>query len=73
MRDAKQTAFINQWEVVRIHDGSQCLIGHVSSHPNQSQFHSHVQQTSRLVSIDEEAKIAETENTIYTLGDKLPQ
>lgn len=61
----KQTARIDDWSVF-----GDSLIGHVSSHPNQNNFNNLYQRTSQIIHLDRERKIAETLNTIYTLGDE---
>ena len=61
---SKQTARIERW----VKHGP-CLTGVVLDHPKQETFSGHIQVTSRLLWIDEEARLAETENTIYALGE----
>lgn len=61
---SKQTARIERW----VNHG-QCLTGVVLDHPNQETFSGGIQVTSRLLWIDEAARMAETVNTIYTLGE----
>lgn len=64
---SKQTARIENW----MRSGNQ-LIGSVRDHARQGDFNpNHVQRTSDLISFDEEAGVAETLNTIYTLGKKI--
>ena len=58
----KQKASIKDWIVTNNY-----LVGRVIDHPNQKNFLGEYQRTSTLVSIDIEAGIAETQNTIYTL------
>ncbi len=65
----KQTARIDNWRI-REWEGKKYLVGRVSEHPMQDSFSSQLQNTSDLVSIDEEKGIAETLNTLYTLGSK---
>lgn len=65
----KQTAHIEDWFVADTAGGNQCLIGKVTKHPKQDTFKTTAQQTSNLVRLDRAAKTAETENTIYTLGN----
>lgn len=65
----KQTAHIDNWRI-REWAGEHYLVGRVSNHPNQASFLSQLQNTSTLISIDEEKGIAETMNTLYTLGAK---
>lgn len=62
----KQTARIDNWFVL-----GDRLCGTVTEHPRQGEFFEQGQITSPIVSIDEENNIAETKNTIYTLGQKL--
>lgn len=64
----KQTAYIDNWREESIFPYGTCLIGRVTKHELQHQFHSDKQATSRLISIDREKGVAETINTIYTLG-----
>ncbi len=66
----KQTAKISDWFVAKTPDGHELLIGHVTDHPRQADFKAKYQSTSVLVKLDMVAKIAETSNTIYTLGDQ---
>lgn len=62
----KQTAQIDDWRLI-----AGCLWGHVRKHPKQELFNpASVQMTSQIVSLNEDTGIAETENTIYTLGTK---
>lgn len=64
----KQTAHIDDWFVATTPTGHSCLIGQVSKHPKQADFKTKAQQTSNLIKFDPEAKTAETDNTLYTLG-----
>lgn len=66
---SKQTAHIENWRI-REWAGEQYLVGRISNHPNQASFLSQLQNTSTLISIDEEKGVAETVNTLYTLGSK---
>lgn len=65
----KQTARIDNWRI-REWAGKHYLVGRVSEHPMQNSFISQLQNTSDLLSIDEDKGIAETVNTLYTLGSK---
>lgn len=47
------------------------LVGEVRDHPNQDQFQSTQQVTSRVVKFCPEQGYAETQNTIYDLGKSL--
>lgn len=60
---AKPQAYIEDWQEF---DG--CLVGTVSRHPRQGEFHAHSQITSPIVSLDRAAGRAETANTVYVLG-----
>lgn len=64
---SKQTARIDKW--VKTPNGS-ALVGMVSCHPRQDEFEAKLQITSPLVKFNEKEGVAETMNTIYTLGDK---
>lgn len=64
----KQTAYIDDWSEVNTFPYGTCLIGRVTKHERQHEFHSDKQATTRLVNIDREKGVAETLNTIYTLG-----
>ncbi len=64
----KQKAHIENWSVQNAYGGGTYLIGTISKHPKQYIFHSDLQATSLLKSLDRESKTAETQNTIYTLG-----
>ena len=67
----KQTARIENWVKIKGYLGGEFLEGKVLDHPKQANFdYWDWQHTSRLASIDEEKGIAETLNTIYTLGKK---
>lgn len=68
----KPVAHIEDWILVGNND-HRSLIGAVSNHERQAEFGMPYQRTSRLVSIDEEAKVAETANTWYTLGNKFDE
>jgi hypothetical protein len=60
------TARISGWTIHKDH--ADCyLIGVISAHPRQHEFHRERQQTSSLRSIDFEKRIAITQNTVYTL------
>jgi hypothetical protein len=64
----KQTARIENWNVI---EGalSSFMYGQVFDHPNE-ELNGEYAYTSKLVSLDEEMGIAETNNTVYTLGKK---
>lgn len=63
----KGTAHIESW--VKYGEGKYSyLIGVVSKHPRQDEFSTKYQQTSNLVSFDPANGVAETANTVYTLG-----
>ena len=67
----KQTARIENWVKIKGYLGHDFLEGTVLDHPQQEyldRWGTH--HTSELVSIDEEKGVAETLNTIYTLGKK---
>jgi hypothetical protein len=66
----KPTAHIENWMRIPTMYGHAYLMGTVSDHPRQSEFRAKEQITSQLVSFDEEAGVAETRNTRYTLGKK---
>ena len=66
----KQTARIENWVKIKGYLGGEFLEGTVLDHPKQAYFYGDMQHTSELVSIDEEKGVAETLNTIYTLGKK---
>lgn len=62
----KQTAYLENWTVVRLGDGSLQLRGNVYCHPG---FHDGTFiYTSRVRNLNREHKTVETENTFYTLG-----
>lgn len=69
---AKQTAHIEDWEIIpHPIGGADCLCGIVSQHPEpmaNSWTAADRSTTSPLVRISKEAGIAETRNTFYTLG-----
>ncbi len=64
----KQTAHIDDWEVLNHPSGCRVLVGCISAHPRQEIFRTARQQTSKLLSLDDANGTAETLNTIYTLG-----
>lgn len=66
----KNTARIDDWQVVPIYPEGEALIGKITEHTRQYLFTKERQITSKLVRLDETEKIAETLNTIYTLGEK---
>ena len=68
---AKQTAHIDDWSEENLYLGGTCLVGRVTKHARQDEFYSDRQATSRLISIDREKGLAETQNTIYTLGKEI--
>lgn len=60
----KGTARIDNW-----YKHGNNLIGRISNHPNQQNFHSELGQiTSDLVAFEPEHNRAETQNTYYELG-----
>lgn len=59
----KPTAHIENW----VWDGYS-IIGTISKHPRQEQFKAEFQRTSEVVCFDVAKGIAETRNTVYTLG-----
>lgn len=61
----KPHAHIEDWSYT-----GHTLVGRISKHPNQSNFRSELQRTSEVIFFDPSNKIAETENTIYTLGTR---
>jgi len=61
----KNTARIDNWFIV-----GNCLWGNVTEHSVRQFDPDNLQRTSDIVRIDEEAGIAETLNTHYTLGNK---
>ena len=65
----KKTARIDDWEVQSIL-GDDYLIGRISNHERQPEFKTNRQITSRLKKIDRIERMAETENTIYFLGEE---
>lgn len=63
---SKPTAHIEDWYYEK---SANVLIGKVKNHPNQHQFSPDgFQQTSKVLKLDKENNLAETKNTIYTLG-----
>lgn len=64
-KNNKPEAHIENWGHFR--NG---LLGMVSKHPRQEEFHTELQNTSRLVELNEEEGWAETNNTFYTLGKR---
>lgn len=62
---SKNTARIDNWYKI-----GNCLWGNVSEHSVREFDPNNVQRTSNLVNFDEEAGVAETENTHYILGEK---
>lgn len=67
----KQTAHIDNWSEENTYPYGTCLVGHITKHARQTQFHSDRQATSTVISIDREKGVAETMNTIYTLGKEI--
>lgn len=66
---AKQKARIEEWRLM-----GGCLWGYVKGHSEQDSFTpNRLQVTSQIISLNEDTGIAETENTIYTLGTKLKE
>ena len=61
----KHTARIDNWFVV-----GNCLWGNVSKHSLREFDPDNIQRTSDILSIDENAGVAETANTHYKLGKK---
>lgn len=66
---SKPTAKIENWTVYEGAYGD-FLVGTITEHPRQ-ELVGHECHTSLLVSIDREKGIAETRNTIYTLGKEV--
>lgn len=66
----KPVAHIENWTELTLFPYGTCLVGRVSKHQNQHHFFSEQQQTSRIININRETKLAETVNTIYTLGEE---
>lgn len=60
----KATAQIDDW--CKFGDS---LIGRVTNHSRQTSFKSPLQQTSKILRMDD--KECETQNTVYTLGKPL--
>jgi hypothetical protein len=60
----KPQAHLDKW-----YKAGNCLVGMVSGHPRQDEFLYHFQKTSPLVSFEPDKALAETENTIYHLGE----
>jgi hypothetical protein len=59
-------AYINNWQY-----SLGGLVGSVSDHPRQNEFHSLYQRTSPIARMDDENEgWAETRNTFYILGNK---
>ena len=67
----KQKARLEKWTVIEAAQIS-WLEGVVYDHPN-THLNGHRCHTSALISLDETGGTAETQNTIYTLGDKLAE
>ena len=67
---AKQTAHIEDWDVVRNADNTLSLEGRVSDHPHQDTFKAERQRTSPVILLDQAKSVAETRNTHYTLGKR---
>ena len=63
-------AHIDKWRIISL-GHCEVLEGMVSGHPNQANFGSRRVTTSRLLHIEVEAGTAETQNTMYTLGERL--
>lgn len=63
---SKQHARLENW--MKVGDS---LIGQIREHPRQEDFKKEFQRTSRLVRFDPDSGVAETENTLYTLGAAL--
>ena len=61
----KHTARIDNWFMV-----GNCLWGNVSKHSLREFDPDNIQRTSEVVSINENAGVAETDNTHYTLVKK---
>lgn len=66
MSETKPTADIEGASFIHMHDGWH-MMGRISNHDRQSDFHSPVQMTSKLLRIDFENNTAETLNTHYRL------
>ena len=62
----KPRARIEDWIYSKKHS---CLIGKVTYHPNQESFKKTFQVTSKVLRLDRKNKVAETQNTIYELGN----
>lgn len=66
-----QTAHINNWTLHKDFEGNPSFLeGEITGHVAQEHFHSAMQRTSSLLSFDEEKGVAESQNTMYTLGTK---
>lgn len=65
----KARARIDNWTRIKGHT-SDVLIGNVSGHIRQDEFHAVFQRTSQIVRFSPEINECETLNTIYTLGKK---
>ncbi len=66
---AKPTAFIEGWSIIGV-GALRHLMGRVSQHQRQDEFHAPYQRTSTLVKLDLDKNTAETLNTIYQLGER---
>lgn len=62
----KPVATIQEWSLVQI-GNHHVLVGHISNHPRQKEFHKDMQMTSTLIRIDFRCRVAETLNTVYRL------
>lgn len=62
----KPVATIQEWSLIQINN-HHVLVGHISDHPRQKEFHKDMQMTSTLVRIDFRSHVAETLNTLYRL------
>ena len=69
LMDKKPVAHIENWHEV-ISFGKVRLFGVVSGHPRLPDC-DEMAQTSSIITIDRKKKIAETRNTIYTLGKEI--
>ena len=69
MQGHNSSATINDWSTLKMGDNTY-LIGRVNHHSQQSDFKAPLQITSQVNFLDRESGLAQTENTLYRLGDE---
>lgn len=69
----KNTATLENWQPWPDEENPTVFFGTVSNHPRQEEFLAPMQRTSYVVAWDRENGLLETRNTIYRLGERLPE